>query len=116
MARERCPDIQYILPREGTMLWGDSLVISAASPNQYAPELFLNFVLRPQMSAQVVETYYYPSANQTAHQYIDPEILNDPIVYPPLEYLQANDFYAPLSDQGEELYAEIWERYLKASP
>jgi len=116
VAREQYPAIQYVLPEEGTILWSDSFVISSASPNRYTAEVFLNFILRPEISAQIVEAYYYPSANQSARQFTDPAILNDPIVYPPLDYLRANDFYLPLSETGEKLYAEIWERFLAEQP
>ena len=112
--REQNPAIQYVLPKEGTMLWGDSFVISAASPNQYTAELFLNFLLRPEISAQIVETYYYPTANEAARPFIDPDILNDPVVYPPVGYLTHNDFYVPLSPEGEKRYHQIWQRFQAA--
>ncbi len=113
MAREEIPDIQYVLPAEGTMLWSDTFVISAESRNQYTAEVFIDFVLRPEISAEIAETYYYPSANEAAGQFIDPDILNDPIAYPPVEYLTANCFYEPLSENGKKLYDDMWERFLE---
>jgi spermidine/putrescine-binding protein len=115
IAREENPAIQYVLPKEGTLLWGDSLVISAASPNRHAAELFLNYILRPQVSARIVEEYHYATANEAAYAFLDPEILNDPVLFPPVEYLTKNDFYAPLSPQGQKLYADVWERFMAAS-
>lgn len=115
-ARKQNSSIQYVLPDEGTLLWADSFVISASSPNQSAAEMFLNFILRPEISAHIVESYYYPSANEAAREFIDPSILNNPAVYPPLGYLRANDFYLPLSKTGEKLYANIWKRFLAGPP
>lgn len=116
IAREEHPAIQYVLPKEGTLLWGDSLVISAASPNQYTAEIFLNYILRPQVSARIVKEYYYATANEGAYPFLDPEILDDPVLFPPVEYLTKNDFYAPLSPQGQKLYADVWDRFMAASP
>lgn len=113
VAREQNPAIQYVLPEEGTMLWGDNFVISAASRNQYTAELFVNFILRPEISAQIVETYFYPSANDSASRLLSPDILNDPLVYPPVDYLTTNHFYTPLSDKGSKLYKDIWKRFLE---
>jgi spermidine/putrescine transport system substrate-binding protein len=115
IARKENPAIQYVLPKEGTLLWGDSLVISAASPNQHTAEIFLNYILRPQVSARIVKEYYYATANEAAYPFLDPEILDDPVLFPPVEYLTKNDFYAPLSPQGQKLYADVWERFMAAS-
>src|SRR5262249_973456 len=41
-------NIAYVLPQEGTILWGDNLVIMANSPHKATAELFLNFLLRPE--------------------------------------------------------------------
>jgi len=78
--------------------------------------VFLNFLLRPEVSAQIVKTYYYPSANESAKQFLEPGFLSDPLIYPARDYLTANSFYAPLSAQGQRLYADIWKRFLEGNP
>jgi spermidine/putrescine-binding protein len=115
LAQEQNSAISYVLPKEGTILWGDNFVISAASPHKYTAELFINFLLRPEISAQIVQTYYYPCANETARQFIDPKLLNNPLVYPPVDYLSESDFYLPLSPEGQKLYDDIWVRFTAAS-
>jgi spermidine/putrescine transport system substrate-binding protein len=112
LAQEEFPAIQYVLPEEGTMLWVDTFVISAKSPNQYTAEAFLNFVLRPEVSAQIVTTYRYPSANEAAKKFLDPAILNNPFIYPTHAVLISNSFYTPLGEKGQKLYKDIWNRFL----
>ena len=114
--REENPAVQYILPKEGTLLWWDSFVISINSPNKAAAELFLDFVLRPENGAQIVEAYYYPSANEAARQFLSADILNDPVIYPPFDYLIQNSFYVPLTPEGQKQYDELWQRYLQTAP
>lgn len=114
IARENFPSIQYVLPSEGTMLWGETFVLSAHSANRYTSEVFIDYILRPQVSARIVEALYYPSANELASQWLPPGILNDPIIYPPHDYLTANRFYTPLSTDGKALYEEIWRRFTTA--
>jgi spermidine/putrescine transport system substrate-binding protein len=106
--------ITYVLPAEGPILWGDNFIIPANSPNKYTAELFLDFILRPEISAQIVNSNYYPMANKAADPFIDQEILNDPVVYPPNEALQNAELLLPLSESGEALYANIWDRFLAA--
>jgi len=108
--------ITYILPEEGSMLWGDSFVISAKSPQQDTAERFVDFLLRPEISAEIINTYSYPSANEMALPFIDPEIAANPIVYPPNEVIQKSEWYLPLGEDGEELYKEIWAQFIEVDP
>ena len=91
-----------------------SFLIPANSPRKYTAEVFLNFLLRPEITARIVNENYYPMANDAATPYIDPEILNDPVVYPTNAELQNAEILLPLSAEGEKLYAEIWERFMAA--
>jgi spermidine/putrescine transport system substrate-binding protein len=106
--------ITYVLPQEGAILWGDNFVIPANSPHKYTAELFLNFILRPEISGQIVNSTYYPMPNQAATAFIEPEILQDSTVYPTNEELQNAEILLPLTPQGEQLHAQIWERFLAA--
>jgi spermidine/putrescine transport system substrate-binding protein len=58
--------VSYILPREGTALWSDNYVIPASSPNARTAALFINFLLRPEISARIVNEKNYPTANEAA--------------------------------------------------
>lgn len=104
--------IQYVLPEEGAILWGDNFVIPANSPHQYEAELLLNFILRPEISGRIINASYFPLVNDAATPFIDPEILNDPIIYPPNEDLKNAEIMLPLSPEGEKLYADIWDRFM----
>lgn len=116
MAREQDMAVEYILPSEGTILWGESFVIAATNSQQERAELFLNFLLRPEISAQITNENHYATANQGAHPFVEPELMSDPIVFPPAKVVRKADWYLPLSPAGEALYAEIWERFQEAQP
>ena len=108
--------IIYVLPEDGTILWGDNFVIPATSPHKYEAELFLDFILRPEITGQLVNVNYYAMTSDGAVPFIDPEILSDPIIFPQTENLQNAEILLPLSPEGEQLYAEIWERFVAAEP
>ena len=112
VARSYNPAIQYIMPEDGAPLWGDSFVISANSPNQEAAGLFINYLLRPEVAAQIVHTYFYATANEAALPLIKPEIRNDPVIYPDLERIKSTMWYLPLSPTGVQLYADVWAHTL----
>ncbi len=112
--REVNPAITYVLPDEGALMWNDTFVIPANSQHQYTAELFLNFLLRPEISAQMINEHYYPMANEAAEPFIDPEILNNPVIYPRDEDLRNAELILPLSPEGQEAYDDLMERFLAA--
>lgn len=105
-------NIQYVMPEEGTILWSDSFVIPANSPHRREAELFLDFVLRPEVAGQIVNESYYAMPHDGARPFIRPEILGDPLVYPPNEQLREAELTLPLGPQGDELLKTIWQRFL----
>lgn len=113
VAREENLPISYILPQEGSLLWGDNFVIPASSPNKSTAELFLNFVLEPEVSGQIINESYYAMAHEGVRNYVRPEILEDPIIYPSNEMLKSAEVIMPLSPKGQNLYADIWQRLMK---
>ncbi len=106
--------IEYILPDEGAVLWGDTFVVPANSPNKTAAELFINFLLRPEISAEIVNQKFYASANETAKVFIDPQILNNPAIYPDNDQIKDAEIILPLSEAGQKLYDRIWQQFLDA--
>ena len=115
LAREESAPISYILPEEGTFLWSDNFVIPASSQHKATAELFLNFVLRADISAQIISESYYPMANDAAEPLVNPELLADPIVYLPEEYLRKAEIIVPLGADGENLYAALWQQFLDSA-
>ncbi len=103
--------IIYVLPEEGLILWGDNFVIPANSPRKYTAELFLNFLLEPKISAQIVNQNRYASPNEAAYALIEPEILNNPTIFPTNGQLKNAETILPLDLEANKLYNEIWERF-----
>lgn len=103
--------VNYVLPQDGALLWNDTLVIPANSSNKFTAELFLNFLMRADINAIVVNENIFPTPNEAAYEFIDPDILKNPLIYPPNEDLVTAELILPLSTQGQQLYDEIWERF-----
>jgi spermidine/putrescine transport system substrate-binding protein len=103
--------IQYVLPKEGALMWNDTFVISANSSSQYTAELFLNFLLRPEINAIITNENHYATTNSGAYDFIEPDILNNPMIFPSNSDLNRAELVLPLSPEGQKLYDEIWERF-----
>jgi spermidine/putrescine transport system substrate-binding protein len=113
-ARANQLPVTYAFPQEGLMLWGDNFVIPANSPNKATAELYLNFLLRPEVNATIVNQTYYATANEAAREFIDPEIINNPTIFPPLNNLKNAEVFLPLDEETGQRYKQIWQE-LKAS-
>ena len=116
MAMEDNENIAYTMPKEGGVIWIDNVCIPAsATPEQkLAAEMFLNFILRPDVGAMISEYNWYATPNQAAEAELDEEFLQDPSVYPPQDVLEKLQFIKPVGD-AESLYQRMWDE-VKAAP
>ncbi len=109
VAQPKNPLITYVFPQEGLMLWGDNFVIPANSPNKATAELFLNFLMRPEINAAIVNQTYYATANEAALAYVDPKIRNNFSIFPPRSSLKNAEVVLPLNQENNQTYNQIWE-------
>ncbi|HLR88939.1 MAG TPA: ABC transporter substrate-binding protein [Atopostipes sp.] len=90
-------NLHYVLPKEGSNLWFDSMVIPKTAQNIDGAHAFISFMLRPENAALNAEYIGYSSPNQTAiEEYIDEEVVNDEQFYPALEDLDGLEVYENL--------------------
>jgi spermidine/putrescine transport system substrate-binding protein len=111
---EQNPAITYVLPKEGALLWNDTFLIPANSPNKVTAELFLNFLMRADINAKIANENLYATPNEAAYPFIEPDVLNNPLIFPPNEDLVNAELILPLTPKGQQLYDEIWERFTAA--
>ena len=76
-------EIAFAVPKEGAMRSFDMLAIPADAPHPDNAHKFINFILRPDISAAISTFRKYPSPNLAARKLIDPALLADPMVFPP---------------------------------
>lgn len=68
-------NIVYVLPKEGGTLWIDNLAIPKSAENIENAHIFINFLLKPEISAKVSEFSGYATVNETAKKFINPKYL-----------------------------------------
>lgn len=72
----------YFVPDEGGTRWVDNMMIVADAPHPCSAHTFINFILDAENGAALTNWNYYASPNEAATEFIDPDVLEDPIVYP----------------------------------
>jgi putrescine transport system substrate-binding protein len=102
--------LAFTIPKEGANSSADALLIPKDAPHPEAAYAFLNFMLRPQVIAQVTNDIHYANDNLAANQYIDPVILNDPVVYTTPEVRSRLYPSAEVSPALERIRTRTWTR------
>ena len=113
-SRQRNTAIDYVLPEEGALLWGDNFVIPAASRHPREAADLINYLISGEVSARLIERNYYAAPNEAAIQLLDPALAHDPVLYPAQEIMQNTEIIMPLSPEGEQRYARVWEAFLNS--
>lgn len=99
--------VKYFVPKEGSLVWVDSLAVLAKSPNRDLAERFINFILEPAHGAQLSKFTQFSSPNQAALPLLPVEDQRNPALYPQGEFAERLEY---VSDPGPatRLYDEIW--------
>jgi spermidine/putrescine transport system substrate-binding protein len=79
------PDLEFVIPDEGAMLWTDNMMMPQKPPHPYAAETMMNYVYEPQVAARIAAEVNYVTpvvGAQQAMQKIDPSLAKNPLVFP----------------------------------
>lgn len=108
--------LNFVTPQEGSITWIDHLCIpaTATADEKLVAEMFINFLLRPEIGARLSERNYYASPNEAAEAYLESEFLNNPIIYPPAEVTGKLQYLLALGE-AEATYLRLWNE-IKAAP
>ena len=101
------PSTVYLIPKEGSQIWLDSLAILANAPHPELAEKFLNYVLDGKVGARISNFTQFSTPNKASKPLINKELLNNPAIYPPAEVLARCEFLQDLGPKSR-LYDELW--------
>lgn len=80
--------IEYRIPKEGTLMWFDMLAIPADAPNPGNAHKFLNYILKPEVIAEISNKVNFANANIPSKSLIKADSLNNPDIYPEEELMR----------------------------
>ena len=104
------PDLEYVVPREGTNVWIDSWVIAKNAPNKENAEKFIDFMCREDIALMNFEYITYSTPNVAARELIeDEEIRNSKIAFPDLDQYNNLETFIYLGEDGDALYNALWK-------
>ncbi len=104
-------DIKYSIPKEGTILWFDMLAIPKDAPDPASAYAFMNYIMTPQVIADVSNFKRYADANLAAQPLVHADVKEDPGIYPTPEQIQR--LSVQLADSAEQTRAitRVWQEF-----
>ncbi len=104
-------EVKYMVPKEGSILWFDMLAIPKDAPDVESAYAYLNYIMTPQVIADISNFKRYANANAAAQPLVLPAVREDPAIYPPLELRQK--LAVQLADSPEQTRAitRMWQRF-----
>ncbi|MBR9970920.1 polyamine ABC transporter substrate-binding protein [Magnetospirillum sulfuroxidans] len=82
-AAKKKQNIQIVIPKEGALVNIDMMAIPADAPHPDAAHAFINFILRPDIVAEITNETGYANAVPASLAKVEPEMAADPVIFPP---------------------------------
>lgn len=106
-AHKENPDIQFIYPREGGIIWMDNYAIPKNAEHKEAAYKFIDFMLRPESAKEVIETMGFSMPNEGVKALLEPTDVNDLTLFPPQEQIEKGVFQEDVGD-AIDIYEKYW--------
>jgi putrescine transport system substrate-binding protein len=100
-----------MVPKEGSILWFDMLAIPRDAPDPGSAYAFIDYMMMPQVIADISNFKRYANANAAAQLLVLPSVRNDPGIYPTPELREK--LAVQLSDTADQTRAitRVWQKF-----
>ncbi len=102
------PDLAYVVPKEGSNVWVDAMVIPKGAKNKANAEAFINFMSRPDIATLNAAEIWYSSPNAGAIEMLGEEYSGNPTINPPEDVISRCEPFHDLQSEFRTIYADLW--------
>ncbi len=106
------PDLGYFVPEEGTNRFVDAVVIPTCAQEKECAEMFINFLMEPEVAASNISYIGYSSPNNGALAIMPKEITGNKIAYPDDEVIAKTEGWIDLSPEMNLAVDAAWTELL----
>lgn len=110
-ARQENPNIQFVYPEEGYVLWIDCLAIPKNAPHLKEAHEFINFLLEPSSGAAIAITEGHAITNAKSKTLLPEKVRNDSTIYPNEVTLKRAVIQKDVGEATLGLYNEYWQKF-----
>ncbi|WP_371406218.1 spermidine/putrescine ABC transporter substrate-binding protein [Kribbella sp. NBC_00662] len=101
------PDIKFVVPEEGLMLWSDNMLVPNKATHKTNAEALMNYYYEPEVAATLADwvNYICPvTGAKKAMETVDPDVVDDPLIFPDQAMLAKTASFMPLDTAKAALY------------
>lgn len=104
------PDLEYVVPKEGSNKWFDGMVVLKNAPNKEEAEKFIDFMCREDIALKNTQYIGYSTPNKAAFELLDDEMKSNHIYSPTDEEIERCEIFNNLGDFITE-YDRVWTEF-----
>lgn len=103
-------DISYVVPKEGGLLWEDTLAIPTGAPHPENAHAFMNYVLDAEAGAAIADFIQYATPNAAAKALMDTSYTENPAIFPPDETVKNSEVAIYQGPEYSQLIDRLWTK------
>ncbi len=101
-------DLSYVIPKEGSNVWQDTIAIAAGAPHPENAHAFINFIFDKDVGKDIAATVQYATPNKAAKEIMDPAYRENLAIFPPDDVVAKCEYAAYLGEDAIRVRDEIW--------
>lgn len=111
------PDLDYVIPVEGTNRFVDAICIPKGARHKEAAEMYINYLCETEIALANCDYIGYSTPHNEAYELLDEEIKSDERRYPSDEFLMAKtEMFISLSDDANNQMQDLWNKIRLEDP
>jgi putrescine transport system substrate-binding protein len=100
--------IGYSIPSQGAQMWFDMMAIPKDAPHVAEAHEFINYIMKPEVIAKASNFVFYANGNKASQQFVDKEVLDDPVIYPPEDMMKKLFTTTPYDNKIQKTVTRLW--------
>ena len=101
-------EVEYIIPKEGALMWFDNMAIPADAKNVAEAHEFLNYIMRPEVMAKASNYVYYANGNLASKPFLNEDVIGDTAIYPDDETIGRLYTTSPKDQKVQRVLTRAW--------
>ncbi|AKG23383.1 polyamine ABC transporter substrate-binding protein [Calothrix sp. 336/3] len=102
------PRFKYVIPKTGSSLWTDTLVIPKTAPNPDGAYAWINWILEPRTAAEITKNLGVATPNAATFAQLPTKLQNNQMLFPSDEIVQKCERISPIDKKIQEIYERYW--------
>lgn len=107
--------VRFVVPQEGSVLFIDNLVIPSSARRADLAHKFIDYLMQPQVAAQITTETLYPNGNADSRQFLDPALRDQPGLYPDRDTKRRLAALDTLPEKLTDTRDQVWAQFRDGS-